>query len=157
MSSELVQIIERLIEEKTFSVEGVKAVEALREKAVSLEVALERTRNTLDDRNAELIRLRSEAATKDQLLMEWGARERSLVAREKDADKAIYDSEKHQAVANVWQQAMSMVFKPAAIRTEIQRQVAVPVEGHPGGHGYSPTGGFVTTHPETETTTTSQE
>ena len=46
-----------------------------------------------------------------------------------------------------------MVFKPNAVRESVQRQVAKPVEGHPGGNGNYPTAGYLATGQETETIT----
>jgi hypothetical protein len=67
------------------------------------------------------------------------------------AKLAIYEAEKHKAVAETWQSAMAMVFKPNIVRDTVQRQVAKPVEGNPGGNGYYPTAGFLASANESET------
>lgn len=51
-----------------------------------------------------------------------------------DGKKAVYDAEKHRAVADAWQGAMAMVFKPNAVREAVQRNHTVVM---PSGSGSS--------------------
>ena len=88
---------------------------------------------------------------------EAAAAERIALAAERERgmshQEAIYEAAKHKAVAEAWQGAMAMVFKPNAVRETVQRQVAIPIAGHPGGNGMSPSAGWVSQNNENETIT----
>lgn len=145
---ELTRVIDDLVQKKTFSLDALDAVKDLKARAESME-------KTLQSRESEIrdIRAKNEEhiATINNLksqVEQHKLREANLLEREKAADKAIYEAEKHKAVADAIRESMQTVFRPAAVRTEIHRSVAVPAGGM---------NSYPTTMPETETTVVTQE
>lgn len=151
MSKDLLKQIDDLVASKTFNLDaldGIKTikdnlqkqiteVEYLSERKAKLETELNQLQQKYDDSLKRISEL-------------------TLVIKENEATvtlgkKAIFEAEKFQAVAETFKFAMETVFKPSAVRETIQRNVARPVEGHPGGNGYSPSCGFLANGSETET------
>lgn len=157
MSYELTRAINEMVEKKTFSLDAVDAIKDLRAKAETLERRLEQRDSLVESQGATITAMTAKCNDLQIENAAFNARLAELEKREKAADKAIYEAEKQTAVAQAWQAAMGMVFRPAAVRTEIQRQVAKPVEGNPGGNGGYPSGGFLATGQESETTVVTQE
>lgn len=148
MSNELTQVIDRLVEQKTFGLDALGAIKELRDKAAEQERQLKSKDDEISHIRAKNVehtgRIEAMKVQIEQLLKQQA----EVLDREKAADKAIYDAEKHQAVADAWRAAMGMVFKPVEVRTSIQRQVALPASG---------LNTYPITMPETETTTVTQE
>ena len=114
---------------------------------------LDAANEKLELRRVENRELMTQVAEKDARISKLEKRVNEMTDTAKRGEEAIYAAEKHKAVAEAWQGAMAMVFKPNAVRETVQRDVAKPVDGHPGGNGYSPTGGYLATGKESETIT----
>lgn len=152
-NEQLLQQIDDLVASKTFgldALEGIKKIKDSLKATLEERDALQKKYDGLYEVNGrqsdELLRLKS---VTDALRTDLAAAR----ALNDAGQKAIYEAEKHKAVADAWQGAMAMVFKPNAVRETVQRQVSVPVNGHPGGNGYSPTAGWVAQNTNHETTT----
>lgn len=134
-SEQLLQQIDDIVASKTF---GLDALEGIKKIKDSLKA-------TLDERDALQKKYDGLFATNGQQSSEIRRLESVVDALRTDlvaaralndaGQKAIYDAEKHKAVAEAWQGAMAMVFKPNAVRESVQRNHTVMVTS-PGGGGY---------------------
>ena len=150
-SYELTKAIDALVEKRTFSLDALEAIKQLRDKAEEQEVTLKRRDSEIADILAKNQQLHNEVSKLSGQLQAIETRESAVAAREKDADKAVYEADKQKAVADTLRWAFETTMRPAAVRTSIQRNVAVPVAG--SDHWV----GFVANGNETETTTVIQE
>lgn len=137
-------LIDELVADKTFSLDALDRVKAIKDANDKLVAELEDSRDTLARMNeytAELVREKvSLNTTIDDLRAE-------LVGLRETADKgqkAIYEADKERAVAFAYKSAMEIVFRPNAVRETVARNVSVAV---PNGSG----SGYVGQYPESGT------
>jgi hypothetical protein len=134
----LLELVNKLVEEKTFSVEGVKAIENIRQQ-VLIDTArikeLEEDIKRYYDKNTELmateVRLKKEVE-------EWKAKEKAIADREKTIHVHEIRTAVAEAIASTMREMNQLVFKNTIIRENVQRTV---VESVPGMH----TGAYPTT------------
>lgn len=156
MSTDLLKQIDDLVSSKTFNLDALDGIKAIKDSLranIESKEALEKRYKTLFDeneRNKEAIERLSELANERLKQIDV------LKGGELKAKEAVWEKLIAEAKAGAYQDALYTVFKPSAVRETIQRNVAVPVEGHPGGNGYSPTGGYVSNASESETITKEQ-
>lgn len=133
-NEQLLQQIDDLVASKTFgldALEGIKKIKDSLKATLEERDALQKRYDGLYETNGrqsdELLRLKS---VTDALRTDLAAAR----ALNDAGQKAIYEADKHRAVAEAWQGAMAMVFKPNAVRETIARAhaVAVPVMNGPG-------------------------
>ena len=134
----LLDQIDDLVASKTFNLdalEGIKQIkDSLKATLDSLhreqDMALVRTRDLTMERSksegyaAEIVALKKQIA--------------DMHSAAEDGKAARYEADKHKAVAEAWQGAMAMVFKPNAVRETVQRNHSVWVPTS-GGGGYPQT------------------
>lgn len=149
----LLKQIDDLVASKTFNLDALDGIKKLKDD-------LQRTLDTLESTSEMLRRERLRSSEMESLGQKQAAQIEllnSLIKANEDkvikGAEAIFEAAKHKAVAEAWQGAMAMVFKPNTVRETVQRNVARPVEGHPGGNGIYPTPGFLATGQESETIT----
>jgi hypothetical protein len=128
----LLDQIDDLVASKTFNLdalEGIKQIkDSLKATLDSLhreqDMALVRTRDLTMERSksegyaAEIVALKKQIA--------------DMHSAAEDGKTARFEADKHKAVAEAWQGAMAMVFKPNAVRESVQRNHTVMV---PTGSG----------------------
>lgn len=153
----LTQMIDQLVLEKTVSLDALNAINGLKSKAQQLEDQLnvahqrhERDEKTIGGLHDRIKAIEEQFSFTSGLLKQREEQIKSMQAQELAGTKAVAELKGFTA-------AMEMVFKPAAVREQIQRNVAVPVTGSPGGNGGYPTPGFVTSATESEVITRTQE
>lgn len=122
---EITDLIDKIVEESTFSVKGVDAIKALRDKAAAQEREIVSLNATIKEGSAANDSLRTENGR----LKEHNAR---LVAREDDLKKredAMTKIEKEAAVnaakAEAYRDSMQIVFKPHTVREMVSKSVPV--------------------------------
>lgn len=135
MSADLLKQIDELVASKTFNLDALDAIKKLKDD-------LQRTLDTLESTSEMLRRERLRSSELETLNQKQGARIEfldSLIKANEDrvmkGAEAIFEAAKHKAVAEAWQGAMAMVFKPNAVRETVQRNHTVMVPS-PGGGGY---------------------
>lgn len=137
---ELTKLIDQMVHEKTFSMEGVEAVKALRDQAVALEDQVENLlqdhendKRDLDGFKAKVLRLEKEGS-------DLRSRESAVIERE----KKMTELEKATAVANAkadtFKECVGLVFRNATLRREMFGQQPV-----------ADNSGFTTSQPKSET------
>lgn len=133
MSADIMKQIDLLVESKTFNLdalEGIKQIkDSLKDTLSSLQrlqdkeliyirdLSLEKSKNS--EHEAEIADLKKQIA--------------EMRSAAEDGKAARFESDKHKAVADTWQSAMAMVFKPSAVRETIQRNHSVMVSTPNGG------------------------
>ena len=146
MMNDIMKQIDQLVADKTFSLDALEGVKTIRDALIKVEAKNEHLQKECDDHIRELTKVRREleeeqAKTKDLL---------NQIATIRDAAAAgqiaIYDAQKHEAVANAWKEAMQTVFKPNTVRETVNRSIPIPI--NPGNGGAS----YVTTYGETTNT-----
>lgn len=132
MSNELTTLIDKLVTEKTFSVDGVKAIEQLRQKAAAqedkiglLEIAAKELKRTYDMIEADRQRLRGKEDTFIKREAELVAREAKVAEHEKTAAVAV-------AKADAFMFALTTVFKPNTVRETIMKSTPM-LQQYAGG------------------------
>jgi hypothetical protein len=152
-NEQLLQQIDDLVASKTF---GLDALEGIKKIKDSLKATLEE-RYALQKRYDGLCetstRQGEEIRHQSGVIVDLEKQLADAKALNEAGQKAIYDADKHKAVAEAWQGAMAMVFKPNAVRETVQRNVMRPVDGHPGGNGSYPTPGYLASGTESESVT----
>lgn len=145
----LTEMIDALVAEKTFSLDGVKAIEALRVSAEGLQKklasAIEQSDSYLKGRE-EMTAL---AASRAAEVASWQTREAAISKRE----LAMTELEKRSAVsdarAETVKECFGLVFRNAVVSETAMRNVPL-VQPSPGG------GSYVSSGNESETRTRTQ-
>ncbi len=150
----LLDQIDDLVASKTFSLEALEGIKGLKD---SLKKTLE-DRDSLQRRYDGLYETNCKQSEELQRMTQrLNEHVRALDAMREAVEKgnaAVWEKKIAEAGAAAYKDAMAMVFKPNAVRETVQRQVAIPVAGHPGGNGMSPSPGWVSTgNGESETIT----
>lgn len=135
-ATELLRAIDAMVQEKVFSLEGMKAVEALRVKTLELSKELERVQNALASAMEENAKLKAEVSKMNIRAEEMKSRELSVAKRE----GLMVELEKAKAVAEAIAAAVkettALVFRNLEVRESILRTVPVALQGAAGCSGY---------------------
>lgn len=144
---ELTDLVEKIVTEKTFSLEAAKQVEALKTSFEKTAADRDKISDILDQRNKQLDE-KSKEITKLQATLDAIGKERdALKAEQEQAKKAIYEAALHQSVALAYKDAMQIVFRPNSVRETIHRSTPVSVQPTVN------TSGYVTNYNSTEEVT----
>jgi hypothetical protein len=121
----LTTLINQLVEEKTFSLEAVEAIKEIRNKAEKLEIENVRLNEKIDTLIANNVDLAKRLRRSEESYNVASEKINFFEDQEKKAKHAIYEAEKHKAVADAFKEAMTIVFKPNSVRESITRTVPV--------------------------------
>jgi KaiC/GvpD/RAD55 family RecA-like ATPase len=128
--------IDELVVKHTFGLEALEGIKKLKDTMAQVTADRDTYKGLteeLDKANREKTALVAKRDSEIQVLKQ------ALADMQKAADdgrKAVYDAEKHKAVADTWQAAMAMVFKPNAVREAVQRNHTVVIPSN-GGSAYT--------------------
>lgn len=134
--SDILKQIDQLVADKTFSLDALDGIKAIRDALIEAEV---NNKNLLEENAAHIKELSKvysqleEAAAKASDLIAENVMMKSTVAA---GQEAIYTAQRHEAVANAWKEAMQTVFKPNTVRETVNRTMPIAVSGSNGGPGY---------------------
>lgn len=149
--------IDELVASKTFSLDALEGIRLIRDglrEMTEKNAELQRKCEELQRNNFKLSTEIDNLNTRNKIFAEDLEKARKLSS---EGQLAIHASKTSAAVADAYKDILYTIFKPSSVRETIQRQVAKPVEGSPGGNGYPPSSGFLATGNETETTVRSEE
>lgn len=136
MSSELITAIDRLVEEKTFNLDALEAIKDLRDKASRLEATVELLEAQNEKQHKDIANARK--FNEELIAVREQQRDKiaELEAREKQAFEAIFNAQKHEAVAEAYKDALRTVFRPHSVRETVSRSfpVATTYSNGTGGH-----------------------
>lgn len=116
----LVQMIETLVQEKTFSLDALEAIKVLRDKAVKLQEELDATKRTLAESRAAREALNAEKTTLNEQLNGWTTRETELLNREKTMFALEQRTAVAEAKADAFLTSMKITFAPNLVRNSVQ-------------------------------------
>jgi len=132
---ELLNAIDKMINERTFSLEAVEAVKKMREELNSCKIDIKVSEKSCDEYKERLKKSEEFGNITDKSLKECQDRERSVELREETMLRLELNAEKHVEVRDAYINCFETVFKNTIIREEIQRQIVTPLEGTPGVSG----------------------
>lgn len=154
--TDLTNMINKLVEEKTFGLDALPAVQKLRDKATELENANSLLLKQLADSVSERTLLTNKLTDTRSTITEWIQRNAELENRE----RKVTELEKNTAVAaaqsSVLSHVLDAMLKNTIIRESITKQVPVSNTSGTGPNGSS----TYTTHemkPSSETITRTEE
>jgi hypothetical protein len=150
MSNDLLKQIDELVASKTFNLDALDGIKQIKDSHKDTLNSLAREQDNVLRLTRDLTMEKSKCDKHEAEISTLKATIDLLRGGELKAKEAVWEKLIAEASANAYKDALYTVFKPSAVRESIQRQVARPVEGHPGGNGYSPTGGYLSTGQETE-------
>lgn len=130
---ELSALIAKTVEEQTFSLDAVKAIGAIRDRAIALESSLTASAKLGEDRAAEIVRLTATVHEWEAKAAAMTARETVLAARE----TKIADLEKSTAVAqaqfSTLDNAFSKIFANRQVRESTITSTPIAQQSSGGG------------------------
>jgi len=142
----LTAAIDELVQEKTFSLESVGAISALREKAKEMETKIENMQKTIDTTSEDM---KKDGLTIEDLqnsLSKFRDRERLLIEREGKANALDRKYAVAVGQSEVYKECFGVVFRNTSIRKEMFGMTPVrDASGYPTGQSTSET---VTETPE---------
>ena len=122
--TDIMKQIDKLVADKTFSLDALEGIKALKDEFVSLQAlydesikAVEKARSSRDEAN-EKLRL---------AFIEIEALKAKVAAQEAttgQAQSALYESHKQAAVAAAYKDAMQIVFRPTVVREAIYKNIS---------------------------------
>jgi septal ring factor EnvC (AmiA/AmiB activator) len=145
--SELTDLIDKLVVEKTLSFEAIDKVKELKDKAEDLEGRLGDVENDNKHLGERSMKLSDENGELRATIANWEKRENSLNERE----GKISELEKCKAIAEAvsasQKQMFETIFKNVTVRRSVNK--SVPVADH--------TSGYISSHPESEDSEETEE
>lgn len=132
---ELNGAIEKCIQEGTFSLEAIKAIGELKEKAERLASELDRERELSKNRDEEIQRLEAQADRNTAEITRLTTLIEGMQERDKSATIAIHDAAKHKAVAEAYRESMCTVFRPHTVRKTVHDTIPVALSSGSDGYG----------------------
>lgn len=136
---------------KTYIADAEKLKEKLTNLEINYNASLDRV-SSLDKKLAEYRALDEYSSDLDRRAKELTDKELTLLKRE-----ASMDAKEAVAELSGYKACVSQFLKLPKVRTDVLSNVSKPVEGHPGGNGYSPTPGYLIPTNENHTTTRTEE
>ena len=134
--NELSSLIAKTVEEQTFSLDAIKAIGIIRDKAASLEAKLA-------DANGEIVRLNQRVSDRDAQLTAFAEKERKMVEREgvvSARELKITELEKSTAVAQAKHEVLhgvfNTIFANRTVRESTLTTTPIMNPGHNGSAGY---------------------
>ena len=122
--TDIMKQIDKLVADKTFSLDALEGIKALKDEFVSLQAlydesikAVEKARSSRDEAN-EKLRL---AFIEIEALKAKVAAQEATTAQ---AQSALYESHKQAAVAAAYKDAMQIVFRPTVVREAIYKNIS---------------------------------
>jgi hypothetical protein len=135
MSESLTDIIDRMVQERTFGLEGLEAVKLLKEKATAQTSRIETLERQVENGRTELGAQQARNSELSRQVMNFQTRETELVERE----RKIFDHEKTAAVATAqsaaYRDVVGMAFRNTTVREHV---LSNNPQWVPGQHGNGP-------------------
>jgi regulator of replication initiation timing len=120
-SKELTDMIDRLVTEKTFGLDALDSVKALKNKAERLENELDLTQKRTNKLEGDIAAQIAENARLNLEIGKIAGREAAVKAREEKIHELETASAVARAESSVWERATRIVFAPNTVREKIVR------------------------------------
>lgn len=142
---ELFNAIDKMINERTFSLEAVEAVKKMRTQLKEALDDVASSEASCDDYKEKWNTSKQAYDQSDRLLRDYEAREKSLVERENKITRLECEVDKHMAVGNAYANCFEQAFRNVTVRRSANKAMM--------GRGYgSDAGDSPFTAPEDSTT-----
>lgn len=129
MSNELTEMIDRIVTEKTFTMDALEAIQALKVKAEQLEYRNASLTKDLSDSQVVRSRLTQQLSSVQIKLQTLEEHEQEVAARE----AKVVEHEKRAAIAEAvsaaYKDALKIVFAPNVVRNTVQSYGSVNRDG----------------------------
>ena len=146
-------VVDKMIEEKTFSLEAVEAIKTMREKLEAALGDIKRSEQSCDNYKEQLKVSEEFGTITDKALKAYQEIEIGLDLREKRLIRVELNAEAEKRVGDAYRDCFYAITKNTIIRESVQREVVTPVEGTPAGEYTSPIAG----HGQKDTVTENKE
>lgn len=129
--NDILKQIDQLVADKTFSLDALEGVKNIRDALIKAEAKNEQLQKECDDHIKELTRLRTKIEEQQKSISDMTAEIVMMKSTVAAGQEALYNAQKHEAVAQAWKEAMQTVFKPNMIRESVSRSIPVAVQSGP--------------------------
>jgi len=125
--------IDKAVEEKTFSLDALKAIQAIKEQAEKLGKDLKYAQSNLERSKIDTERERSAKDRAEKTVQEWEKRESDLKARETKVTELEKQAAVAMAVSAAQLNMFGMVFANRTLRENIMETASKPVPNNTPG------------------------
>jgi chromosome segregation ATPase len=136
MMKELTDLIEKVVADKTFSLDAMKAVEDLKTRFAKAEADRDRHKEELTVKAKQISSLENDLSIQNAKIKAAEAEIAALKAEQDKAKASISDAALQAAVAAAYKDALHTIFKPNAVRETIHRSTPVSVQPSQQCSGY---------------------
>jgi len=133
-TSELQKVISTMIEEKTFSLEGVKAIEEMRDRNIMFQREIKTLGEAINGHKENVEFLGNEITDLHTKNNVWKQRHDELTKREEATATAQMNISVAQASEAAYRNCFDAITKNTIIRETTQKTVGQPPVPHPSGH-----------------------
>lgn len=130
----ILALIDKAVEEKTFSLDALTAVQKIKEQATKLDRDLKNAQQSLEHQKRETDRESTARARAEEKVKAWDAREAAIVAREAKLTELEKQSAVAQAESRVYFTVIDKMFANRQFRETVMESNMTPV---PSAGGYS--------------------
>lgn len=145
--------IDALVASKTFNLDALEGIKAIKDSLAKVIAERDVLKRDLDRANDMYQKERQQSEKNFARIESMQTELNGMREVVKLGQDAIWEKKIAEATAGAYQDAMYTIFKPAAVRETVHRNVVKPVEGNPGGSGTYPTAGYLANATENETKT----
>jgi hypothetical protein len=135
MSIDIVKQIDDLVASKTFSLDALEGIKAIKDEHQRVLRDLQTKTEMLDLKREQIVAMGEELNRKQAQIDELQTKVKCMSQLASDGDAAIWEKKIAEASAAAYKDALYTVFKPSAVRETIQRNHTVMVPTGNGG-GY---------------------
>ena len=129
--SDILKQIDQLVADKTFSLDALDGIKAIRDALIKAEHNNELLTNQNVEQRKQINDLERRLEQAETMSASLNIRLGEMELTIKSAEEAIYNAKKHEAVASAWREAMQTVFKPNVVRESVSRSIPVAVQSGP--------------------------
>jgi peptidoglycan hydrolase CwlO-like protein len=134
-TKELTAAIEKLVQEKTFSLDGVKAIEGIRAKAERLETQLDEAHENIRSKDKTIADFRADESARTVRDGKLNERETALAKREQNQTALELKAAVADAQSNTYREMFGTLFRNTTIREHVERATPL-VRSYSGGGDY---------------------
>lgn len=132
MSTDLLKQIDDLVASKTFNLDALDGIKKLKENLTTTLAERDVLKVRVEELNKELSSLRNDNKWQASRIEALNAKIKNNEETVEKSTAALYDVDKHKAVAEAWKEAMQTVFRPSSVRETVWQ--SVPISQHSNGY-----------------------
>ena len=133
-SVDLLKQIDDLVASKTFGLDALDGIKAIKDSLTKQLAETEHLSEKVRARDKEIESLKETNGWQARKIDSLTAQAKANADTVEKSQAAIYEADKHRAVAEAWKEAMQTVFRPSAVRETVWQ--SVPVSQHSNGVSY---------------------